>query len=115
MLRHPAVRQGHWQVLDCVLAWDGNWTWDCFLAFTWHGPDAERLLVTVNYAPNQSQCYVWLPFTDLGNYQWRLQDALSNATYDREGDDVQARGLSLDVPPWQASVFALTLRGENSQ
>ena len=27
---------------------------------------SERLLVAVNYAPNQSQCYVRLPFADLG-------------------------------------------------
>ena len=66
--------------------------------------------MTVNYAPNQSQCYVRLPFTDLGNRQWRLQDELGNATYDREGDDLQARGLYLDVPPWQAHVFSLTQR-----
>ena len=71
VLRRPVVRDGHWQLLECLPAWDGNWTWDYFLAFAWHGSGAERLLVTVNYAPNQSQCYVRLPFTDLGNRQWR--------------------------------------------
>jgi hypothetical protein len=106
VLRHPAVRQGNWQLLACIPAWDGNWTWECFLAFAWWG--AERLLVTVNYASNQSQCYVRLPFTDLGNGHWRLQDMLGDATYGREGDDLHARGLYLDVPPWQASVFSLT-------
>jgi hypothetical protein len=64
--------------------------------------------VTVNYAPNQSQCYVRLPFTDLGNSPWQLQDLLGHATYDREGNDLQARGFYLDEPPWQASVFSLT-------
>ena len=72
VLRQPVVRDGQWQLLECVPAWDGNWTWDCFLAFAWQGPGGERLLVTVNYAPNQSQCYVRLPFADLGNGQWRL-------------------------------------------
>ena len=62
----------------------------------------------VNYAPHQSQCYVRLPFTDLGNGQWRLQDVLGQATYDREGNDLQAHGLYLDVPPWQAHIFSLT-------
>ena len=38
---------------------------DGFLAFAWHGGAAERLLVTVNYAANQGQCYVRLPFADL--------------------------------------------------
>ncbi len=65
VLRQPVVREGLWQLLECAPAWEGNWTWDCFLAFAWEGSDGERLLVAVNYAPNQSQCYVRLPFQDL--------------------------------------------------
>jgi Alpha amylase, catalytic domain len=108
VLRRPAVRNGQWQLLECVPAWEGNWTWDCFLAFAWQGPGDERLLVAVNYAPNQSQCYVRLPFPDLSHRLWRLEDLVGTATYDREGDDLLARGLYLDMSPWQASVFSLT-------
>jgi Alpha amylase, catalytic domain len=108
VLRRPVVRQGNWQLLECTAAWEGNWTRDCFLVFAWQGLDDERLLVTVNYAPNQSQCYVRLPFTDLGNGQWRFDDLVGDATYEREGDDLQARGLYLDEPPWRAHVFSLT-------
>jgi hypothetical protein len=57
VLRQPVVRHGEWQLLECRSAWEGNWTWDCFLAFAWQGPGGDRLLVTVNYGPNQSQCY----------------------------------------------------------
>jgi hypothetical protein len=96
-----------WQLFECAPTWEGNWAWDCFLAFAWEAPSGERLLVTVNYAPNQSQCYVRLPFMDPGNDQWRLEDLLGHAMYDREGNDLQARRLYLDVPPWQTSVFAL--------
>ena len=39
-----------------------------------------------------------------------LEDLLGDAIYEREGNDLQARGLYLDEPPWQASVFALTKR-----
>ena len=108
VLRHPALRDGQWQLLECVPAWDGNWTWDCFVAFAWQGSDGERLLVAVNYAANQSQCYVRLPFTDLGEGQWRLDDLIGEAAYDRQGNDLQARGLYLDEPPWKAHVFSLT-------
>jgi glycosidase len=108
VLRRPVVRIGQWQLLECVPAWDGNWTWDCFLAFAWQGSDGERLLVAVNYAPNQSQCYTRLPFADLGDGQWRLQDLLGDATYDRDGNDLQGRGLYLDERPWSARVFTLT-------
>jgi hypothetical protein len=108
VLRQPLLREGRWHLLECVPAWEGNWTWDCFLAFLWQGQGEERLLVTVNYAPNQSQCYVRLPCTDLGKNRWRLQDLLSDARYDRAGDDLQSRGLFLDDSPWQASVYSLT-------
>ena len=108
VLRRPPVREGQWQLLDCIPAWDGNWTHDCFLAFVWQRPGAERLLAAVNYAPNQGQCHVRLPFTDLGNGQWRLQDLLGSARYDRAGDELRSRGLYLDVPPWQCHAFSMT-------
>jgi hypothetical protein len=107
VLREPAVREGQWQLLECQPAWEGNWTWDCFLAFAWQGPGEDRAVVTVNYAPNQSQCRVRLPFPDLGNRQWRLKDLLGDATYDRDGNDLQAGGLYLDESPWQARVFSM--------
>ncbi len=112
VLREPVVRNGHWQLVDCAPAWEGNWTWDCFLVFAWQGPADERLLATVNYAPHQSQCYVRLPFPDLGNARWRLEDRIGDATYERQGDDLQAHGLYLDEPPWQARVFTMTRREE---
>ena len=64
--------------------------------------------MTVNYAPNQSQCSMRLPFVDLGNGQWRLTDLIGDATYEREGHELQSRGLYLDEAPWQARVFSLT-------
>jgi hypothetical protein len=107
VLRQPVVRDGRWQSLACEPAWDGNWTSDCFVAFAWGGSVDERLLVAVNYSPNQSQCYVRLPFPDLAGSQWRLQDQLGPESYDRDGADLQSRGLFLDMAPWQAAVFAL--------
>ena len=108
VLRLPVVREGQWKLLECIPAWEGNWSWDCFVAFAWQGRNGERLLVAVNYAPNQSQCYLRLPFADLRGSEWRLQDQLEETAYDRDGNDLQSRGLYLDMSPWQASVFALT-------
>jgi hypothetical protein len=108
VLREPVMRDGQWQLLECVSAWEGNWTWDCFLAFVWQGLGGARRLVTVNYAPNQSQCYVRLPFVDLAGNQWRFQDQMAEAIYDRDGDDLQSRGLYMDVPAWKVSIFSIT-------
>jgi hypothetical protein len=108
ILRRPVLRNGQWQLLECVPAWDGNWTWDCFIAFAWHGVEGEQLLVVVNYAPNQSQCRIRIPFDDLGRHQWGLHDLLSDDVYDRDGNDMQANGLFVDMRGWQAVVYRMS-------
>ena len=108
VLRSPAVRDGRWQLLECAAAWDGNWTRDGFVAFAWQGPGGERMLVAVNYADNQSQCYVRLPFADLGGKTWRLRDLLGPATYDRDGDGLETPGLFLDMKPMSYHAFEVS-------
>jgi hypothetical protein len=107
VLHRPAIHDGQWQLLECTPGWEGNWTNDCFLVFAWEGPNGECLLVAVNYAPNQSQCHVRLPFADLAGKKWQLQDQLHQASYEWNGDDLQGKGLYLEMAPWQAAVFAL--------
>jgi hypothetical protein len=104
-LRDPTVRDGEWRLLECVPAWDGNGSWDCFICFGWRGRDGQRVVVAVNYAGNQGQCYVRLPFEELRGSTVRLRDRMSAAVYDRSGDDLLARGLYLDVPSFGYHVF----------
>jgi len=108
VLRQPTVRDGRWLLLESRPAWDGNWTWDRFIAFAWEGPENRRLLVVVNYAGNQGQCYVSLAFNDLFGRSVRLQDRMSSAVYERDGDDLLLPGLYLDMPPWGYHVFDVT-------
>ena len=108
VLRQPTVRVGEWRLLECVPAWDGNWTWECFIAWSWETRDSHRLIAVVNYAGNQSQCYVRLPFPDLAGRAVRLKDLTGPASYDREGSDLVSRGLYLDLSPWAYHVFEMT-------
>jgi len=107
-LRDPAFRDGGWQLLECLPAWDGNWTSDAFVAFSWTGPGDQRRLVAVNYAPHAGQCYVGLPWSGLPGRTWHLRDLMGPAAYDRAGDDLARRGLYLDLPAWGYHVFAVT-------
>ena len=106
VLRAPTLRDGEWRLLDCVAAWDGNWTSDCCLAWTWMGKTGERRLVAVNYAQNQSQCYVRLPA--LGTRGVTFRDLMGPLSFERDGHDLDARGLYLDMPPWGYHVFEVT-------
>jgi glycosidase len=108
ILKQPALRDGAWQLLDCGPTWDENWTHDCFIAFAWQGVASERLIVAVNYAANQGQCHVRLPFADLAGNKWKLHDQVSDASFDWHGDDLLGRGLYVDLAPWQACVFSIT-------
>ena len=108
-LRQPVVRDGRWQLLECVPAWDGNFSSDAFIACAWEGSDGQRVLVAVNYAPHQSQCYIRLPLPEIGGRAWRLKDLMGTAAYDRDGNDLQSPGLYLDVAPWQYHVFEMSL------
>jgi hypothetical protein len=91
-----------------VTAWDGNVTCDDFVAFSWEGEGEERRLVVVNYADHQSQCYVRLSFGCLGGRGWQLQDRLGGPSFDRDGNDLQSRGLYVDLGRWGFHVFDLT-------
>ena len=69
---------------------------DCFVAWVWKGAAGDRRLVAVNYAANQSQCYVRLPLQDLGERSVRFVDLMGSAGtvgFDRERSDLDARGL----------------------
>ena len=107
ILRKPIVKSGEWQSLACQPAWDGNGSWDSFVAHAWRGSAGERMLIVVNYAPHPSQCYLDLPFPEIKNHSVELKDSLSPACYIREGNELLERGLYLDLQPWSYHVFDL--------
>jgi len=106
-LEHPALRDGDWQNLEPIPAWEGNWTWDCFVAFTWQTGDGQNLLGIVNFAPNASQCYLRLPFSGLPGRVVELHDLLNPVIYERNGDLLYLSGLFLDLPPWGYHLFEI--------
>ena len=108
VLRQPIVRDGQWRLLDCVPAWDGNWTSDGFIAWSWQARDGQQRLIAVNYAGNQGQCYLRLPFPELSGHTVRLKDLTGPASYDRDGSHLVSRGLYLDLPAWGYHVFEVT-------
>jgi hypothetical protein len=104
VLRRPVVKTGRWRLLDCRPAWDGNGSFDDFIAQAWED-GAARIVAVANYSDHPSQAYVLLPFDGLGGRRWILQDLMGDARYERDGTDLQSQGLYLDVGPWQNHVF----------
>lgn len=105
LLGDDTFRNGTWGLVDCVPAWDGNPTSDCYIAALWQSRRGDRRFVVVNYAPHGSQCYLRLPLGDFGGPCVRLRDLMSTAAYDRNADELMARGLYVDMPAWGYHVF----------
>ena len=67
-------------------------------------------MVIANFAPNQSQAYLKLSFNEMRDRKVELRDLMSEAVYEREGNELLSQGLYLDLPPWGYHVFQLTVR-----
>jgi hypothetical protein len=107
ILKMQVIRTGTWKLLERTQAWEGNRTYDRYLSFAWYGHDADKIVIAVNYSPCRSQCYIKLPFYDLGDKSWILHDLLGDNAYERQGSDLESKGLYLDEPGWKIYVFSL--------
>ena len=110
LLKNPVFRSGNWQQLNSSPAWEGNWSNDSFISFAWHGVNDEKIVVSVNYSTNRNQCYLNLPFHNLGNNKWVLKDLMSDTAYERDGNSLHEKGIYLDEPAWKYYIFSLELK-----
>jgi len=106
-LRHPCA-QGDWRLLECKEASAENATWDSYIGFAWSAADQPSLIVAVNYAAMQSQGYLQIPADLLTGNTMQFRDLMGSETYERNGEELRARGLYLDLPPWGYRVFEMT-------
>ena len=106
----PVTRNGTWSLLQARPAWEGNWTVDCFVCFWWNSPTQEPLMVAINYASNQSQCYIPVPSDALPDGPVHLEDLAGDHIYMRDGGELRDHGLYVDLPAWGYHVFRLGLK-----
>jgi len=104
-LLRPEFHDGQFRLWQPRPAWDGNPTWNNFICFSWHDGRGNCSLITVNYAGSQGQCYLPIALDLLGDGYVLLSDSLSEARYERSGEELKSRGLYLDLPPWGHHLF----------
>lgn len=102
--RLPLLHDAAWLRLEPLAAWQGNPSWNAFIACAWRGGEG-RLVAAVNYAATDSQCYLRLPFPELAKKRVRLRDLMSEAVYERDGAALLSSGLYLDLPAWGYHCF----------
>jgi alpha amylase-like protein len=93
-----AFRKGQWRLCERT-GWPDNPSFQNLLAWSWVYGDG-RYLIVVNLSDSPAQAQVQVPWAHTGARSWRLMDALSGAIYDRNGDEMVAPGLYVELGPW---------------
>lgn len=106
-LGSPALRHGRWRPLEPRAAWEGNSTWDQFIAHRWEADWRGSRIAVANYGSSQGQCYVPLDLGGLRSRKVILRDVLSGVSYERGGDSLLQPGLFLDLAPYQFHLFTV--------
>lgn len=105
-----ALSKGDAQILSPRRAWDDNPTSQCFVVVQWQEAGRENHfdLVVVNLAPHRSQCRVELTAQGLKKGRWHMADRIGKERWVRDGADLAANGLYLDVEERGHRLFAFT-------
>jgi hypothetical protein len=99
----PVFRDGQWTLCQRT-GWPDNPSFQNLLAWGWEG-DGDRRLIVVNLNDQPAQALVQAPWPDLQGIKLQLTDALSGATYDRDGSEMLAPGLYVELGPWGSHCF----------
>jgi hypothetical protein len=108
VLKETAIGRGAGTVLAARRAWAENPTASWFVLGQWQAASDEFFLVVVNLAPHRSQCYAPLTVPAIATHDWRLQDLLGEEVHERSGEELQTRGLYLDVAAYATQLFHFT-------
>ena len=104
-VNHEVFRNGQWRLCERS-GWSDNQSCQNILSWCWV-KDEERCLIAVNFSEGVAQALVNLPWDELRGRTWRLVDALSGETYDRNGDEMRDTGLYVQLGPWQCHFLRL--------
>jgi len=99
----PVFRDGRWSLCERT-GWPDNSSFQNLGAWTWLKDD-DRYLIVINLSDSSVQARVQIPWADVRGETWHLSDVFSGATYDRDGDEMQAAGLYLELEPWNCHFF----------
>ena len=108
LLKRPLFHEGEWQLLKTFPAWNDNLTCQNFIAFAWCHQDA-KILAIINYSSFQGQSLVRVPFIDLEGHALYLKELIHDETYQRDGTELNQRGLYVDLPGWGTHLFELRM------
>lgn len=96
-------RSGEWSLCQRS-GWPDNQSFRNTLAWCWR-KEGERYLVVINFSDTASQALVKVPWDELRELMWCLDDRLAGQTFERSGFDMREVGLYVDLGPWEFHLF----------
>jgi hypothetical protein len=100
----PVFREGRWWLCPRS-GWSGDERWRALVPLAWQAGD-DRRLVVVNLSADRAVGRVSLPWHDLVGRAWTVADLAGGRAFHRDGSDLAADGLYVDLPAWGAHWLA---------
>jgi hypothetical protein len=108
-INSPSFHEGEWKLCSCS-GWPDNTSFQGLGAWSWTKGDDRRLIV-VNLSNGSVQARIHVPWDEVRGKTWWLDDALSDATYERNGDELKTEGLYVELAPWGGQILAFHALG----
>ena len=102
----PILGDGSWKLCACS-GWSDNQSYQNLLAWSWV-KDNDRRLIVVDFSDRTVQGRVQAQWEGVQGAAWRLADVLSDSSFDRDGDEIAASGLYIELEPWNYSFFIIS-------
>jgi hypothetical protein len=99
---------GEWRLCERS-GWPDNTSFQNLIAWSWM-KDGERDLIVINLSDSSAQTRIQIPWNDIGEGTWQLEDPLSGVIYERDGDELRSQGLYVDLGPWNYHFFQCQLK-----
>ena len=109
----PAFRDGQWALCNCS-GWPDNTSFQKLGVWSWVKDD-DRELIVINLSDTAVQARIRVPWDEVRGKTWRLDDALSEASYERNGDELNTDGLYIELVPWAGQILAFHAIGNPSE
>jgi len=102
-INSPVFREGQWSMCEPESQSD-NPSFHNLVAWSWL-KENDHCLIVFNFSECAVQARVQVPWGDDRSEPWRLDDASSDGTYDRDGHEMLSPGLYLELGPWDCHFF----------
>jgi glycosidase len=100
IVRREDLRDADWQLAQND-GWPDNQSCRNLVSWCWT-LNQKRYAVVVNFSDYKSQARVKLPWAELSDRRWQLDDLISGNRYvPRDGSEMLQAGLYVDLEPWR--------------